>query len=137
MKRVVPSRAMFEATLVRVTKEESLRSVYMKVMPSPYQSLVARASARSTQIGLSVVVIAFIAVLTLRSGDYSTLERVGTPATEVNAPVAVDSPVQGEESTDQIVATLMTDADIEATLGDSEENEGIALTQDLRDYTII
>jgi len=133
MERVVPARALFEETLLHVTNEQSKRSTHMKAMPSPYQFFLSRITARSTKIGVSVALVALIAVLATKTGDYSAIVRMNQPP-----PVeTLATPQNADVSVDQIVAMLTDDANAEASLGATEEDAGTTLEQDLEDYTII
>jgi hypothetical protein len=137
MECVVPSRALFEDTLQRVTKEQSERSLYMKATPSPYQTFLLRITARTTKVGVSIALVTLIAVLALKTGIYDTLQHRTQVQSGITTPVAADIPQTEDISADQIVATLIDDADTEATLGASEEEDGTALTKELDSYTII
>lgn len=136
IERVAPSRALFEATLLDVTKAKSERFTTMKAVPSPYQNFVSRVTSRGAKVGVSVALVALIAVLALKTGGYSPLQHIQESLTGVT-PTTFSAPQNEDVSTDNIVAMLMDDADAELTLGTAEDVEGTALTQDLEDYTII
>lgn len=134
IKRVVPSRALFEATMRSVTKAESERSTSMKAMPSPYQSLLI--TMRTKAIGLSLVVVAIIAVVVVKTGNSGVL-----PATPLPEQTTETTPTSGDgvapvASPDEIVASLIDDATAEGTIGATEEEEGTTLTQNLEDYNV-
>lgn len=138
MERVVPSYALFTATMHSVTKEQSKRSTYMKAVPSPYHSFISHISGRGPKIAMTVVLTVFIAVLAIKTGNQGVLPFIHTPS-ESAPPLAVSTSASDDQSPDQIVATLMDDADTEGMLGASEEEDGTVLTedQDLQDYTVI
>lgn len=136
MERVVPSRALFTATMERVTKEQAMRSTTMKAVPSLYFSFMSIVTARSAQIGMSIALVAFIAVLAMKSGDFNAFLGTQQPNQEQHAP-SVATSNEEDMSADQMVATLIDDANSEATIGSGEEDDGTVLNQDLQDYTII
>jgi hypothetical protein len=136
MERIVPSRALFAATMARVTNAQMKRSTTMKAVPSPYVSFVSIVTTRSAQMGMSVALVAFIVVFAMKSGDFNAF----TGAHQANQEQPASGPVTSHEddvSADQIVATLIDDANSEATSGAGEEDDGTALTQDVENYTII
>ena len=137
MERVIPSRALFEETLQHVTKEQSKRSTYMKALPSPYQFFLSRITARSTKIGVSVALVALIAVLAIKTGDYGAITHIDHQLPQETPSGSVETPQSDDVSADQIVAMLTDDANAEVALGASEEDDGTTLTQDLEEYTII
>ena len=133
MKRVIPSRTIFNATMERVTNEQSKRSSIMKAVPSPYQSLFI--TMRTKAIGLSLVVVAIIALVIVKTGNSGVLPTTIPGQAVETTPISSDA-VTPSGSADEIIASLIDDATAEGAVGASEEQDGSALTQDLEDYNV-
>ncbi len=138
IERVVASRALFEATMRSVTEAQTKRYTSMKAVPSPYQSFLS--TMRAKAVGLSLVVVAIIAVVVLKTGNSDVLPAVSTTQTPgqttVTTPAASTDTNTSSSEVDDIVASLNDDATAEGMIGASEETDGTALTQDVEDYTI-